>query len=215
MSMLVVLGLSVASILGTRRLERIPTSSRQGIIELTVESLNNFFVGIIGPGGEKYTPFIGTLFIYILALNLLGLVPLFHSPTGDLNVPLSLALIVFVMYNYFGIRAVGLFSYLKHLVGEPLWLAPLMLPIHVIGELARPVSLSFRLFGNVFGKETILTILAGMTFVAIPYVAALPTQLPMMVFAVFISFVQALVFAILCCIYIAIAVSGHEEYVHE
>ena len=214
MSGFVILALAVISILATRRLQKIPQTTTQGLVELVVSSLNNFVVGIIGPGGEKYTPFIGSIFIYVLSMNLLGLVPGFKAPTSSLSITIAMALTVFVMYNYYGMREVGAVKYLKHLLGEPLWLAPLMLPIHIIGELARPLSLSIRLFGNIFGEETILVILAGMSFAlwrihGIP-VVALPYQFPMMVFAVFTSFVQALVFTMLSTIYISIAVS-HEE----
>lgn len=216
MSVLVIVVLAVVSILGTRRLSKIPTTRSQGMLELIVSSLNNFVVGIIGPGGEKYTPFIGTLFIYILTMNLLGLVPGFKAPTSGLSITVALALIVFAMYNYYGIKESGFVPYMKHLIGEPLWLAPLMFPIHVIGELARPLSLSIRLFGNVFGEETILVILAGMSFALIKYhgipVVTVPVQFPLMVFAVFTSFVQALVFSMLTTIYISIAVAGHEEH---
>jgi len=216
MSCFVIVVLAIFAVLSTRRLEKIPTSRLQNLVELLVGSLNNFIVGIIGPGGEKYTPFIGTIFVYVLAMNLLGLVPGFKSPTSGLSITIGLALVVFAMYNYYGIREVGLLKYLRHLAGEPIWLAPLMLPVHIIGELARPLSLSVRLFGNIFGEETILVILAAMSFAIIGYhgipVLAIPVQFPMMLFAMFTSFVQALVFATLSAIYIAIAVSGHEEH---
>lgn len=212
MSVLVAIGLALFGILSTRRLEKIPTRRIQSVAEFIVQSLDNFVVGIIGPKGRTYTPFIGSLFLYILTMNLLGLVPLFKSPTSSLSITVPLALIVFVVYNYAGIREVGLVPYLKHLAGEPIWLAPLMLPIHVIGELARPLSLSIRLFGNIFGEETVLAILAGLTFVIIPYVVAIPTQFPMMLFAIFTSFVQALVFTMLATIYISVAIANHEEH---
>lgn len=212
MSVLVAIGLALFGILSTRRLEKIPTRRIQSVAEFIVQSLDNFVVGIIGPKGRTYTPFIGSLFLYILTMNLLGLVPLFKSPTSSLSITVPLALIVFVVYNYAGIREVGLVPYLKHLAGEPIWLAPLMLPIHVIGELARPLSLSIRLFGNIFGEETVLAILAGLTFVIIPYVVAIPTQFPMMLFAIFTSFVQALVFTMLTTIYISVAIANHEEH---
>lgn len=209
---LVIIVLAVTAILSTRRLARIPTSGRQNMVEFVVESLNNFVVGIIGPKGEKYTSFIGTLFIYILAMNLLGLVPGLKAPTSGLSITISLALISFIFYNVAGIREVGLVPYLKHLAGEPLWLAPLMLPIHIISELARPLSLAVRLFGNIFGEETVILILAGLTYVIIPYFVAIPTQFPMMLFDIFIGFVQALIFSTLSAIYISIAIAGHEEY---
>ncbi|MCX6375475.1 MAG: F0F1 ATP synthase subunit A [Armatimonadetes bacterium] len=212
MSALVIVVLAAFSVLATRRLATMPSSRLQNLVELVVSSLNDFVVGIIGPKGEKYTPFVGTLFIYIFAMNLLGLVPGFKSPTSGLSITIGLALVVFVVYNVAGIREVGLWPYLKHLAGEPIWLAWLMLPIHLIGELARPLSLSIRLFGNIFGEETVLMILAGMTYVIIPYVVAIPTQFPIMLFDVFIAFVQALVFSMLTAIYISVAITGREEH---
>lgn len=211
MSCIVMVVMAVLSYISTRRLEKIPTTRIQGFAEQIVNSLDKFVIGIIGPKGKKYTPFIGTLFLYILLMNLLGLVPLFKSPTSNLSITLALAITVFVFYNYAGIREAGFKPWIMHLLGEPLWLAPLMFPIHVIGELARPVSLGIRLYGNVFGEETILAVLAGMTIVFIPYLVAIPTQFPMMLFAIFTSFVQALVFSTLSAIYISIAINpeGH------
>lgn len=212
MSGIVIVALSVLSFISTRRLQVIPTSKRQSFVELIVSSLNNYVVGIIGPKGEKYTSFIGTLFLYIITMNLLGLVPLFKSPTSNLSITFSLSLTVFVFYNVAGIRETGFKKWAKHMIGEPLWLAPLMLPIHIIGELARPLSLAIRLYGNIFGEETILAVLAGMTIVIVPYFIAIPTQFPMMLFAIFTSFVQALVFSTLTAIYISIAVTNHDEH---
>lgn len=212
MASIVIVTLSMLSFIATRKLERVPTGKMQNFTEQIVASLNHFTMGIIGPKGEKYTPFIGTLFIYILCMNLLGLVPGFKSPTSSLTITLSLSIPVFIFYNYAGIRESGIKPWVKHLIGEPVWLAPLMFPIHVIGELARPISLGIRLYGNIFGEETILAVLAGMTIVFVPYFVAIPTQFPMMLFAIFTSFVQALVFSTLSAIYISIAISNHEEH---
>lgn len=213
-SVLVMVGLTVFAILSTRRLDMVPRNRLQSLVEMLVGSLNNFVVETIGPDGQKYTPFIGTIFVFILVLNLIGLVPGFKSPTSNLSLIIPLAVIVFVMYNYYGIRQVGLLKYFRHLVGDPLWLAPLMLPIHIISELARPISLSIRLFGNIFGEETLLVVLAGLTYVVIPYVVAIPTQFPVMLLAVLTAFVQALVFTILTTIYIALAVAHAEGEAH-
>jgi len=212
MSGLVILGLSVFGFAATRRLERIPRTRFQSFVELLVSSLNNLAVDTIGPGAEKYTPFIGTVFVYILAANLLGLIPALKSPTSNLSLIAPVALIVLVTYTYYGIRKVGVLRYMKHLAGEPIWLAPLMLPVHLISELARPLSLSIRLFGNIFGEDTILLVLAGITYVVIPYVVAIPTQFPVIPLALLTAFVQALVFTILTTVYISLAVSqegGH------
>ncbi|MHB1459085.1 MAG: F0F1 ATP synthase subunit A [Armatimonadota bacterium] len=212
MASIVIVTLSVLSFIATRKLEKIPTGKAQNFAEQIVASLNHFIVGIMGPKGEKYTPFIGTLFIYILSMNLLGLVPLGKSPTSNLTITLSLSIPVFFFYNYAGIRETGFKPWIKHLVGEPVWLAPLMFPIHVIGELARPISLGIRLYGNIFGEETILAVLAAMTIVFVPYFIAIPTQFPMMLFSIFTSFIQALVFSTLTAIYISIAISNHDEH---
>lgn len=213
-SVLVMVGLTVFAIVSTRRLDMVPRNRLQSLVEMLVGSLNNFVVETIGPDGQKYTPFIGTIFVFILVLNLIGLVPGFKSPTSNLSLIIPLAVIVFVMYNYYGIRQVGFLKYVRHLVGDPLWLAPLMLPIHIISELARPISLSIRLFGNIFGEETLLVVLAGLTYVVIPYVVAIPTQFPVMLLAVLTAFVQALVFTILTTIYIALAVAHAEGEAH-
>ena len=212
MASVVIVALSVLSYIATRKLDMIPTRRTQSFVEQIVESLNHFIVGIMGPKGEKYTPFVGTIFLYIICMNLLGLIPMFKSPTSNLTITLSVSIPVFFFYNYAGIREAGIKPWLKHLMGEPIWLAPLMFPIHVIGELARPISLGIRLYGNIFGEETILAVLAAMTVVVVPYFIAVPTQFPMMLFAIFTSFIQALVFSTLTAIYISIAISNHEEH---
>jgi F-type H+-transporting ATPase subunit a len=206
------IALAVFAALSTRRLQKIPSSRNQNFVELMVSSLNNFVVGIIGPKGEKYTPFIGTLFIYILCMNLLGLIPGFKSPTSSLSITASLALLVYVVYNVAGIMETGFRSWFMHFVGEPLWLAPLMFPIHVIGDIARPVSLAIRLYGNIFGEETIIAILASMSPFLIKHFIAVPVQWPMMIFSIFTAFVQAMVFSMLTAIYISIAITGHEAH---
>ena len=211
MAMFVAAVLALVSILSTRHLRKIPITRMQNLLELSVSALKNYTVSIIGPGGEKHTSFIGTLFIYILCMNLLGLIPAFKSPTSNLTITASLAIVVFIYYNYAGIRATGLKAWWKHLMGEPVWLFPLMLPIHIIGELARPLSLAVRLYGNIFGEETVIAILAAMSFVVIPHVIAVPYQLPLMIFGVFTAFVQALVFSSLAAIYIGLAVANHEH----
>lgn len=209
---LVAFVLGIVAFISTRRLDKIPKSHRQTFVEFVVEALDNFVVGIIGPKGRKYTPFIGSLFIFILCMNLVGLLPGFKSPTASLSITAGLALIVFFTYNIAGIVETGVKRWFLHLVGEPIWLCPLMFPIHVIGDLARPLSLSIRLFGNIFGEETVLAVLAGFSIVIVKYFVAIPLQFPMTIFAVFTSFVQALVFSMLSAIYISIAVAEHTEH---
>jgi F-type H+-transporting ATPase subunit a len=212
MAGIVALALMIFAFAATGRLEKIPTTPLQGFAELVVSSLNNYVVGIVGPDGGKYTPFIGTLFVYILGMNLLGLIPGLHSPTSNLSITASVALVVFVYYNYVSIKVRGAKAWFMHLLGEPLWLCWLMFPIHVIGELARPLSLAIRLYGNIFGEETVMMVLAGMSLVIIPYFIAIPSQLLMMFFGVFTAFVQSLVFISLTAIYLGIGIADHEEH---
>ena len=209
--------LTVCVVLVTRKLQRLPEAKGQNLIEFVVEQLVGFFEGILGESGKRYVPFVGSFFLVILLLNLLGLIPGLQSPTADLNTTLGFALVAVLGVQSIAIRELGFLNYLKHFVGEPWWLGPLMFPLHLIGEISRILSLSIRLFGNIFGEDTIIIILAGLSPVLlvghqeIPY---LPLQLPMMLFGLFTSFVQALVFSVLTSIYIVMFLGDHHEEEH-
>jgi F-type H+-transporting ATPase subunit a len=195
--LVVVLGLSA------RRLSRIP-SKRQSLLELIIETFESLLVDIIGEEGRRYLPMIGTIGVFILSANLLGLAPGFMSPTSKLNVTAGCAISVFIYYHWQGMRAQGFFRYLKHFTGPIPALAPLLLPIEVISHFSRPVSLSLRLFGNIFAEELLIIIIASI----VPFV--LP--LPFMAVAIFTAVIQAFVFVLLACIYIAGAVAHEEEH---
>jgi F-type H+-transporting ATPase subunit a len=185
-------------------------SFMQQILETYFDFIRNLVDDVIGPHGREYIPLIGTLGLFILFSNLMGLVPIFVAPTSNINVPCACALFVFVYYHYQGIRKQGIVNYLKHFAGPVWWLAPLFIPVELIGHLARPVSLTFRLFGNIFGEELVIAILFGLVAFIVP--------LPIMCLAIFTSLIQTLVFIMLSCIYIAGAVAheeGHEEHEEE
>jgi F-type H+-transporting ATPase subunit a len=193
----------------------------QNLLEWVVESLSNMVVNVLGEQGRRYVPFIGTLFIYIFCMNLLGLVPGMFSPTSKLNTTLALAICVFLYVQFTGLRNFGVLGYIYHLAGSPRsavewFLVPLNLPLHIIGELARPVSLSLRLFGNITGEDMLLAIFATLgvsilSFTRLPI--GLPLQLPFIFLAILMSFVQALVFALLTTIYFSL-MSSHDEERH-
>lgn len=211
---LVVAVLVVLVRVGTRRMELRPVSGLQVMWEWVVEAFSGLCKTMIGPGGEQYVPFLGTLFMYILLLNLLGLIPGFISPTASLTMTGALGLTAFAYVQFCGFRAQGM-RYLMHFVGEPLWLAPLNVPIHVIGELARPLSLSIRLFGNIFGEDVVIAQLLAMSAGIFAVIhLPIPLHFPMVLFHIFVSFVQALVFMMLTGAYIAGAVT-HEGGAHE
>ncbi len=165
----------------------------QNVFEVIIGGLEDFMVEITGPEGRFFFPFIATLFLYIFISNLLGLIPGFFSPTADLNTTLSLALCSFVYTHIIGFKFHGK-KYIKHFIGPVWWLAPLLFPIEVIGHLARVMSLSIRLFGNIFGKETVL----GILFVLAGFYLA---PLPILFLGILVSFIQALVFMLLSIIY--------------
>ncbi|MBM3497394.1 MAG: F0F1 ATP synthase subunit A [Armatimonadetes bacterium] len=197
--------------LGTRRMQAVP-GRLQGIVEWAYQSLNGFTINMVGgKHAAQFTPLLGTFFLYILFLNLGGLVPGFISATAALNTTVALALCCFIAVQYFGFRSQGL-GYLKHFVGEPWWLFPINVPIHVLGELARPLSLSIRLFGNIFGEDTVIAALIAMGVVALGtsgWFIPVPMQFPMLLFGIFGSFVQALVFTMLAASYISSVVQEH------
>lgn len=204
--------------LGTRRLKAVP-SGLQNIWEWTYETLYRFTGTMVGEEhAGTFMPLLATFFLYIFFLNLGGLVPGFLSATAALNTTIALALCCFLAVQYYGFRHSG-FRYLMHFVGDPWWLFPINIPIHVLGELARPLSLSVRLFGNIFGEDTVIVQLIGMGAIALGaggWFLPVPVQFPMLLFGLFGSFVQALVFTMLAASYIAGVVTehGHEASDH-
>jgi F-type H+-transporting ATPase subunit a len=208
-SLLTALAIGLAAILLTRNLQRIP-GKLQMTLEMIFSGLDGFTAGLIGPHYKRYLPLVGTAFIYILIMNLAGLIPGWASPTANINVTAGMALVVVVYVQIEGIRVNGPLGYLKHFMGEPWWLAWLNFPLHIIGEFAKVLSLTIRLFGNIFGEDVVLVILIAL---AIRFMGGLPMQAPMYLLAMFTSFVQAMVFSILTCVYIATMTShDHEEH---
>ena len=206
MVILVVFGWAVG-----RGLRAVP-SPVQNFAEVIIEGFYGLLDQMIGRQGRAFLPLVGTAGLFILTSNLLANIPGFQPPTANWNTTIALALTVFISYNYFGIRKHGLLNYLKHFCGPIWWLAPLMFPIEFIGHLARPVSLSIRLFGNIFGEESVVTILLGLSWLVMPYLIWLGVMLPL---SLFTAAVQTFVFIMLTMVYIAGAVEeGHGEEHH-
>ena len=203
--MVIIVALLLIVLLGlaSRKLTVVP-SSRQGLLEVILQTFEGILTDVIGESGKKYLPMIATIGLFIFTSNMIGLVPGFMSPTSNLNVTAGCALTVFVYYHWQGIRAQGPLRYLKHFTGPIPALAPLLLPIEIISHFSRPVSLSLRLFGNIFAEELLIVIIASI----VPFV--LP--LPFMAVAIFTAVIQSFVFVLLACIYIAGAVAHEEEH---
>jgi F-type H+-transporting ATPase subunit a len=213
--------------IGAQLTKRNP-SKGQLLAEQAVASMNHFCEAAIGHGGKKYAPFVGTIFAFILCSNLCGVIPLYWrrtheggvmsftpAPTANLSMTLALGFIVFVLFNYVGIKANGFGKYMAHFAGPIKAMAPFMFLIEIVGVLVRPISLAMRLFGNVFGEEMVIAILIGLSASILPWFLPLPLHLPMLLFGVFGSIVQAGVFAILTCSYIALAIGDHgDDHAH-
>ncbi len=132
----------------------------QNLMEIVLEQIQGLIDDVIGPEGRRYLPLIATFGLFILAGNLMSVIPGFYTPTANLNTTAACAVIVFLTYHWIGIRKQGALTYLKHFMGPvPLPLKPLMFVIEVISHLARPLSLSLRLFGNMFGGHILLAII--------------------------------------------------------
>lgn len=212
-SLFIACTLSLIFFLGARNLEKVP-SGFQNFLEWIVETFRSLTISVLGADGEQYVPFLGTLFIYILSMNLLGLVPLMASPSSNLNITVALAICVFVLVQYLNIKNMGLRGFLYHLAGDPKdlvgWLiAPLMFPIELLTQISRPVTLALRLFGNIFGEKILIAFFAT---VGITLLYFLPIQIPFMFLGVLTSVMQAMVFTLLTAIYILLSVPHKEEH---
>ncbi|HHT9134343.1 MAG TPA: F0F1 ATP synthase subunit A [Candidatus Avalokitesvara rifleensis] len=208
---IIIIFLSFLSISVTSRLEKIP-GTMQALLELVVEGLDDFIESQMGHVGRAFLPFLGSLFIYILFMNLIGQIPLFHSPTANYNTTLALTLIVFLVTQYQGIKTRGPVGYVRHFVGDPLWMAPIFFPLHIIQEfLARPLSLSVRLFGNLMGEHTVLAIFIGFSPLLLGFIP-IPIQLPIVLLDMLCATLQAIIFFLLACFYISSAMGVHDEH---
>jgi len=182
-------------------LKKTAPTGLQNFFEVIVGGLENFVEEIMGPEGKHYLTLIGSLFLFILVCNLQGLFPGFDSPTANINTTLALALVAFSATHYIGLRRHGI-GYIKHFMGPLPLLAPLMFPIELISHLARVMSLTFRLFGNMVAKHKLLLVLALLA----PYIA----PVPILGLGVLVAFVQAGVFTLLTMLYL----SGSIEEAH-
>jgi F-type H+-transporting ATPase subunit a len=204
-----VLGYAALSVLILMTVGKIATSNLaiipsgiQNFFEVVLGGILSFMAELMGEkNARRFFPMIATFSLFIFTCNVMGIVPGMASATANLNITVACALIVFVSVHFFGIKEHG-FKYVKHFMGPVIWLAPLMFPIEVIGHLARPLSHSLRLFGNIFGEDTLLIILAGMVPFLLP--------IPIMAFLIFTSFVQTFVFVLLAILYI----QGAVEHAH-
>lgn len=198
--------LTIVGLMLKSRISMVP-GRLQNFFEALVGALEDFIVSSMGEKGRRFVPLLSGIFIYILTMNYLGLIPGLDAPTANLNTTVSVALFVFVYYNYIGIRQWGA-HYIGHFTGPSKPLIPLMLPIEIISNLARPLSMSLRLFGNIFGEE--MTLLIFFSFGASIYVGVFLGTVPLYFLFLLGKTLQAYILFILAMIYI----QGAMEHAH-
>jgi len=203
MEILVALVLIVVTLILKPTLSFDKPGKLQQTFELIYEFLHEQAEEVVGHDGHKYVAFFGTLFLFILFSNLIGVIPGFESPTMFPAVPLGCAMATFLVYNILGLKEQGLIGYLKHFMGPNIFIAPLMFPIEIISHFARPLSLTVRLYANMFAGEKVTLVFLSLVPVAIPSV--------FMGLHVFVSLLQAYIFTVLTMIYVGGAVA-HEEH---
>lgn len=176
----------------------------QNFLEMIVAGIRGLLSDVIGHGAEKkYLPMIGSFALFIFVSNLFGLFFFLQPPTGVLSTTAGLAIISFLYFNTQGIAEHGLFKYLAHFMGPVLWLAPLFFLIEMIGNFARMLSLSLRLFMNIYGEHTATGIFAGLVPIVVPW--------PLMALGLFTALLQAFIFVTLTSVYVSLA-TAHEEH---
>jgi F-type H+-transporting ATPase subunit a len=198
---LIMILLLVLAKMAVSSLKLVP-SGGQNVFEVIITGIEEFMIGVTGEHGRFVFPLIATLGFFILFSNYLGMIPGFFSPTANINTTAACALIVVVFTHVIGVKSHGP-KYIKHFMGPVWWLTPLIMPIEIIGHIARVLSLSIRLFGNIFGEELVLGILF---FLAGMYLA----PLPMMLLGLFTGFIQSFIFCLLSMMYFA----GALEHAH-
>lgn len=223
-SLLLALLLALFFVSLSRQLTTRHPGRAQMAVEVLFGGLYDLFSAIIGPSARRYTPFLGTLFIFIMANNLAGMFPLGHAATSSFNTTtFALGFLTFLYVQGIALKENGILGYLHHMAGSPKtgmdWgFSLLLFPLHFIGEIIKPISLALRLFGNIFGEDTLVATMVilgyllmksifgafGMDEAVFGYLPGLPLQLPFYFLGLLSSTIQALVFTLLATVYIAL-----------
>ncbi len=173
------------------------------VYELITEFIDTMLSDAFGEKGRYFIYLIGTLFVFILTCNFLGLIPGFYPATENVNTNFAMSIIVFLIYNFYGIQKNGIFKYLKHMMGPMPIMAPLMFPVEILSHFARILSLALRLFGNIFGDHKVLLVMLYLVPLIIPTV--------FYGLGVLVAILQAYVFTLLAMVYIQLAIEEEEH----
>ncbi len=202
MEILVALIILIGAIILRRELSVESPGKFQQTMEAVVEFVRDMNEEIIGHGSSRYIAMIGTLGIFIGLCNVLGLIPTLQAPTGRIEVTLGCAVAAFLYYNFQGIRHHGILGYLKHFCGPVMMMAIIMFPIEVVGNVGRLLSLSVRLYANMFVGDILERVFTGLIPIAVPAL--------FMALHLFVSALQAYIFMLLPAIYISMATSSED-----
>lgn len=209
-ALIVVAALVLFAYLASRKIMSIP-GKLQNVAEMAVGGIDDFVCGILGPQGRQFTPFLGTLFLFIFGMNLIGLIPFMKSPTTSWSTTLALGLCVFFYVQATAVRSMGFLGYLDHMAGKPrgvmafsVVLPVMLFVLHVLSELIRPISLSLRLRSNIWGDDLLLAVLASFGLKGLPLLLLNTAS------ALLVALIQSIVFCLLSTIYFALVLS-HEE----
>lgn len=196
-------GLVAKSQLGKGEAAIIPSGnvSARSIFELITDFIANLCESVIGHGGRKYAPYYATLFFFILANNLVGIIPGMTPATENLNTTIALGIFSFLTYNFLGFKENG-WSYLAHFAGPVLWLAPLMFVIEMVSHFIRPITLGLRLANVMVGDHTVLSVFLDLVPFGVP--------IPFYMLGILVSLIQAFVFTLLSMVYVALA-TAHDH----
>lgn len=192
----------------------------QNVVEMLFEWLYDMIYAMLGEETDRYVPFLMTLFMYIWFMNLMGLIPFMLSPTSAINATAAMAITVFLYVQFTAFTRLGPLKYLHHLAGEPnsgvTWaLVIINLPLHIVGEFVKPVSLALRLFGNILGEDILIAAMVVLGIMLLGLFGSpvgFPFQVPFYFLAMLTSTIQALVFTMLATSYIMMVVPHHEEH---
>jgi F-type H+-transporting ATPase subunit a len=198
---LIVLGLAK---MATTNMRVVPTGA-QNVMEAYLGGVLAMGTDVMGKEeARRYLPLVATIGLFVGVANIIGIIPGFEAPSAFLDFTLALALVVFVYYNFEGIRRNGVIAYFKHFMGPVWWLAWLMFPIEIVSHISRVISLSFRLFGNVKGDDMFLMVILMLA----------PWLMPMIPFALltFMAFLQAFIFMMLTYVYLGGAIAVHDDH---
>jgi F-type H+-transporting ATPase subunit a len=203
-SLLVVGAIAGRMALGSGETAVMPASrfSLKGVYELLLEFIVGLTEMVIGEEGRKFVPMFAAIFLFVWIHNIVGLFPGMTPATDNINTTLALGLFAFVVYNFYGVKEHGL-AYFKHFLGPLLLLAPLMLPIELIGHMVRPLTLGLRLYGNIMADHTVISVFVGMFeklwFIPVPAI--------FYGMGIFVASMQAFVFTMLSMIYVSMAIA--------